>query len=157
MTRHDRWVVALLVLVAALGVSACAGTAQSPAVASPVVVSPSASVAPSVAPVATASAGPSGSGGPATGPASGSPAFVPDSPVAGVVTAVQMSGAATITGFTLHTNDGETVVFKIGVLQNADDFPASQLKDYETTGAPILVFFNQTGSDLVVFRIEDAG
>jgi len=154
--RCDRWVVALLVLVAALAVAACAGAVQTPVAASAVVSSP-ASAAPSVAPVVTPSAAPSGSGAPSGGPgSSGSPAFVPDSPVAGVVTAVQMNGT-TITGFTLHTNDGETLVFKIGVLQNADDFPASQLQDYETTGAPILVFFNQTGSDLVVFRIEDAG
>jgi hypothetical protein len=57
----------------------------------------------------------------------------------------------------LRTNDGETIFFKMGTLENAADFPPTRLKDSQTSASPILVFFRQENDQLVVYRIEDAG
>jgi hypothetical protein len=64
---------------------------------------------------------------------------------------------APVTGFTLLTIGGETLTFKIGKLDNADDFPPSDLYDRLTTEDPIRVDFTIEGDTLVVYHIEDAG
>jgi len=154
VTRGGRPVVALVALVAALVAAGCTGAGQSPAASSP------ASAVPSAVPTAVAPSpvAPSSSAAASAGPASSdSGSLVPESPVAGIVTAVDSSGLAQVKGFTLRTNDGEIIVFKIGVLQNGDEFPPGHLKEHQATAAPILVFFNQVGNELVVYRIEDAG
>jgi hypothetical protein len=87
-----------------------------------------------------------------------SPAAVaPVSPIAGIVIGVDSTAAGQVTGFTLRTNLGETYRFKIGQLQNADEFPPSNLKDSMDTSAPVLVFFDVVNAELVVNRIEGAG
>jgi hypothetical protein len=82
---------------------------------------------------------------------------VPESPIAGIVVAIDSAGLNQVTGFTLRTNAGATVAFTIGTLENGDEFPPGHLKEHQATAAPVLVFFRQAGDQLVVYRIEDAG
>lgn len=103
---------------------------------------------PSDEPSAAASAGAS---------AGASAVVVPDSPVAGVVTAVESRGLNDVRGFTLRSNAGETLVFVMGDLENADDFPPGHLVEHQAAAAPVLVFFRAENGSLVAYRIEDAG
>ena len=141
-----------LVLIAgvALALAACSAAATPLPSAAPASQSGPATPASSQAPSDTSSPSDSGAGD------SGSPA-IPDSPVAGVVTAVDSTGLTQVTGFTLLTNEGETIQFTIGQLENCDEFPPGHLKEHQATAAPVLVFFRQENGRLVVFRIEDAG
>jgi hypothetical protein len=137
-----------LVLAAAL-VLVVAAACSSPAPTATVAPSsPSAAAPASSGPVAPSdTSAPSDSGGP----------VVPDSPVAGVVVTVSPS-SGTPTSFTLKTNDGVTIDFMLGPLENAADFAPTDLQDRQSTSAPILVFFKpDTAGKLVVYRIEDAG
>jgi hypothetical protein len=125
-------------LLALAVIAAACGTAATPA--------PTAAPSDTAAP--TDSAGPAGSGS----------APLPDSPVAGIVTAVESAGLDQVKGFTLRTNDGETITFVLGPLENGDEFPPGHLKEHQAAGAPVLVFFRPEASGkLVVYRIEDAG
>lgn len=132
-----------LLVALAIAFSGCStGTAtQSPAAVTPVASeAPSDSTAPSGAP----SVEPSGP-------------IVPDSPVAGIIVAVDSSGLDQVRGFTLRTNDGETIAFTLGTLEDPTDFPPGHLKEHQTTASPVLVFFREENGALVVYRIEDAG
>jgi hypothetical protein len=80
-----------------------------------------------------------------------------DSPVTGVLTHLDTAGLAAVAGFTLRLDDGRTVTFKIGVLENGAQFPPGHLGEHLASADPVRVFFRQTGPDLVVYRIEDAG
>ena len=91
------------------------------------------------------------------GSASASAQVVPDSPIAGVVTAVESRGPNDVRGFTLRSNSGETLVFVLGELENAVDFPPGHLVEHQAAAAPVLVFFREEDGNLVAFRIEDAG
>lgn len=124
----------LLVVLVAL-VAACS---------SPVATPPDQSEEPSAAATAGGSAGATAQ-------------VVPDSPVAGVVTAVESRGLNDVRGFTLRSNSGDTLVFVLGEVENAVDFPPGHLVEHQAVAAPVLVFFREEGGDLVVFRIEDAG
>lgn len=91
-------------------------------------------------------------------PAGASPAKSPTrTPPGKTVPPSASSTFAPVTGFTLQTSGGETLTLKMGVLDDAADFPDYQLYDRLSSGDPILVFFNIVGSDLVVYHIEDAG
>jgi hypothetical protein len=85
------------------------------------------------------------------------PVVVPDSPLAGIVVAIDSAGLDQVRGFTLRTNSGTTVEFAIGTLESGDEFPPGHLKEHQATAAPVLVFFRPDGANLVVYRIEDAG
>jgi hypothetical protein len=135
---------AAITLLLALAVAGCGGGGATPSAAASAVAPPTASDSPAP----PDSAAPSDE---ASGP------VVPDSPVAGIVVDVTAGSGSAIKGFTLRTNDGETIDFTLGTLENAADFPPDTLEDRQTTATPILVFFRQEGSGLVVYRIEDAG
>ena len=72
-------------------------------------------------------------------------------------TAKPPASAAPVIGFTLVTTGGETLTFTIGELDNADEFPPTDLYDRITTGDPIRVLFTVEGDTLLVYHIEDAG
>ena len=80
-----------------------------------------------------------------------------DSPVTGVLTHLDTAGLAAVAGFTLRLDDGRSVAFKIGVLENGDQFPPGHLGEHLASADPVRVFFRLVGPDLVVYRIEDAG
>jgi hypothetical protein len=130
-------------LVITLLVAGCGAASVTP---SPVVPTPTVAASPADSPLPSDSASdePSGS-------------IVPDSPVAGIVVAVDSVGLDQVRGFTLRTNDGETIEFALGTLENATDFPPGHLKEHQATSSPVLVFFRPENGALVVYRIEDAG
>lgn len=91
-------------------------------------------------------------------PATGSPALVDlVSPVVGVLTHIDSTGLTQVTGFTLRLDDGRQVTFRIGVLENGDQFPPGHLAEHLATSVPVRVSFRQEGGDLVVYRLEDGG
>jgi hypothetical protein len=136
----------------ALILAACNGAAtQAPSVTAPSTVASAVPATPAQSTAAETSV-PSD-----TGAGDSSPAPIPDSPVAGIVTAVDSSGLDQVRGFTLLTNEGETIQFTMGQLENGDEFPPGHLKEHQATAAPVLVFFRQQNGELVVYRIEDAG
>jgi hypothetical protein len=65
--------------------------------------------------------------------------------------------AVAVVGFTLMSTDGQTLTFRLGDLDDPDEFPPSSLYDRLSTGDPIRVFFTIVGGKLVVYHIEDAG
>jgi hypothetical protein len=73
--------------------------------------------------------------------------------VIGVVSA----GLDQVRGFTIRANDGSTIEFALGQLENGDEFPPGHLKEHQATASPILVFFRIENGRLVAYRIEDAG
>jgi len=81
----------------------------------------------------------------------------PTSPVEGVVTHVESAGLDKVTAFTIRTNDGTILTFRIGTLENGDEFPPGHLTEHQATSEPILVSFTRDGDDLVAVRLEDAG
>ena len=71
--------------------------------------------------------------------------------MAGIVTwPWNRRGLDQVKGFTLRTNDGETITFTLGPLENGDEFPPGHLKEHQTPAAPVLVFFRQENGQLVV-------
>lgn len=74
-----------------------------------------------------------------------------------MVTNIDASGLDKVNGFTIRTAAGESLTFRIGTLENGAEFPPGHLKEHQATSTPVRVFFRAEGSDLVVYRIEDAG
>jgi hypothetical protein len=74
----------------------------------------------------------------------------------GVVTKVDSTGLASVSGFRLRLRDGSSLALRIGTLENGDEFPPGHLAEHLATAAPVRVFFRAEGGDLVVYRIEDA-
>jgi hypothetical protein len=74
----------------------------------------------------------------------------------GLVTAVDSAGLTKVRGFTIRTNDGRTVTFRIGVLENGAQFAPGHLLDHRATGVKVVVTYRQENGDLVAVRIEDA-
>ena len=106
-----------------------------------------------------ASANPSVSGG-APSVSFEIPSFsapVPQSPVAGVVVAIDSQGLDKVRGFTLRSRSGVDLKFVIGVLDNGADFPPGHLAEHQATLQPILVWFKVEDGKLVVYHLEDAG
>ncbi|HTC86327.1 MAG TPA: hypothetical protein VK656_06460 [Candidatus Acidoferrum sp.] len=92
---------------------------------------------------------------------------VPDSPVAGVVLSVDSGSApsgstgsvgvpTSVRGFMLRSTSGVAMTFTIGQVDDLDAFPLSSLADHQDSQVPVLVWFRQQGSDLVVYHLEDA-
>jgi hypothetical protein len=100
---------------------------------------------------ATSSLGPAETGS----PGASQPAL--DSPVTGVLIHLDTGGLSAVSGFTMRLADGREVTFRIGVLENGAQFPPGHLGEHLATSDPVRVFFRVSGSDLVVYRIEDAG
>ena len=74
----------------------------------------------------------------------------------GLVIAVDSSGLTNVRGFTLRTDDGRTVVFRIGALENGAQFAPGHLLEHRATGVKIVVTYHQENGELVAIRLEDA-
>jgi hypothetical protein len=74
----------------------------------------------------------------------------------GLVIAVDSSGLTDVRGFTIRTDDGRTVVFRIGVLENGAQFPPGHLLEHRATGVKIVVTYRQGNGELVAIRLDDA-
>lgn len=74
----------------------------------------------------------------------------------GVVIAVDSSGLTDVRGFSIRTDEGRTVPFRIGVLENGAQFPPGHLLEHAATGVKVVVTYRRENGDLVAIRIEDA-
>jgi hypothetical protein len=74
----------------------------------------------------------------------------------GLVIAVDSSGLTDVRGFTIRTDDGRTVVFRIGALENGAQFPPGHLLEHRATGVKVVVTYRQGNGELVAIRLEDA-
>ncbi len=111
----------------------------------------SASPTPTPGPIVTASI---------VAPADGTPGAteqVPASPVTGILVKIDSSGLAAVAGFDLRLDDGRVLSFRIGTLENGDVFPPGHLAEHLATSAPVRVYFRVSGTELVVYRLEDGG
>jgi hypothetical protein len=74
----------------------------------------------------------------------------------GLVTAVDASSLTNVRGFTIRTDDGRTVVFRIGALENGAQFAPGHLLEHRATGVKIVVTYRLENGELVAIRLEDA-
>jgi hypothetical protein len=74
----------------------------------------------------------------------------------GLVIAVDSSGLTDVRGFTIRTDDGRIVVFRIGALENGAQFAPGHLLEHRATGVKIVVTYRQENGELVAIRLEDA-
>lgn len=87
-------------------------------------------------------------------PPSPSSAAVPESPVEGLVIDIEETGPD-VRGFTIRSEDGDTWTFRIGELDNGDEFPPSHLHAHQDDDYPVLVTFHVEGGDLVATHLDD--
>ena len=75
----------------------------------------------------------------------------------GLVVGVEPAGPAEIAGFTLRSEDGETLVFRVDELDTSSGgFDALHLNDHFMTGQPVAVAYRVEGGSNVAVRIVDA-
>lgn len=76
--------------------------------------------------------------------------------VEGVVVHVDSEGLDQVEAFTIRTDDGRSIDFRVGVTENAAQFPPSHLSVHLADGVPVRVTYRREGVDYVAFRLEDA-
>jgi len=76
--------------------------------------------------------------------------------VDGVIVAVDSAGLSDVRGFTLRRPGGEILVFRLGELENGDQFPPGHLAEHQATAAPVRVWYRMEGSERFAVRLEDA-
>ena len=76
--------------------------------------------------------------------------------VDGVIVAVESAGLSDVRGFTLRRPGGEMLVFRLGELENGDQFPPGHLAEHQVTAAPVRVWYRMEGSERFAVRLEDA-
>jgi hypothetical protein len=74
----------------------------------------------------------------------------------GLVIAVDSSGLTNVRGFTIRTDDGRTVAFRIGALENGAQFAPGHLLEHRATGVKIVVTYRQVNGEFVAIRLDDA-
>ncbi len=80
----------------------------------------------------------------------------PNRAVTGVVLALQTEGTA-VTGFTLRSDAGEVLQFRIGKLElTGGGFAASHLPEHAVTLEPVAVEYTLEGGERVAHRLVDA-
>ena len=74
----------------------------------------------------------------------------------GIVVGIDSAGLTDVRGFTLRTDDGRDLVFRIGTLENGAEFPPGHLGEHQAFATRIRVWYRSEGDLLVAFRLEDA-
>ena len=74
----------------------------------------------------------------------------------GIVVAVQATSLTAVEGFSIRTEDGRTLDFRITSLENAATFPPGHLSEHKVSLAPVRVTFVSDGASHRAVRIEDA-
>ena len=105
-------------------------------------------------PAATPTPSPTPTAGPTVAPTASAVA-APESPVEGLVVAIEQTGLNDVQGFTIRTESGETWTFRIGDLDNGDIFPPSHLNAHQADAYPVLVTFHVEGDELVATHLDD--
>lgn len=86
----------------------------------------------------------------------------PDGPpettfVQGVIVNVDGSGLVDVRGFTLRRPGGEILEFRLGELENGDEFPPGHLAEHQATAEPVVVYYRVEGNERFAVRLEDVG
>jgi hypothetical protein len=68
---------------------------------------------------------------------------------------VDSMGLTQVGGFTIRTDDGSELRFRVGNLEPGS-FPAGHLTEHAATGAPVRVTFVVEGDGLIAVRLSDA-
>ena len=76
--------------------------------------------------------------------------------VDGVVVGVDSEGLDRVRGFNLRVDDGSTVAFTIGTLENGAVFPPGHLVEHQATAQRVRVRYRVEGDTRVAIRLEDA-
>jgi hypothetical protein len=74
----------------------------------------------------------------------------------GVVVAVQATSLSSVQGFSIRTQDGRTVDFRVGAIENATQFAPGHLAEHKVSLVPVRVTYVEEGGGLVAVRLEDA-
>ena len=75
----------------------------------------------------------------------------------GIVIDVRQTGPATVTGFTLRTDDGRLMDFQLGPTGAGDgSFPSIHLRDHMASAQRVAVRYVTTDGGLVAIRLADA-
>ena len=74
----------------------------------------------------------------------------------GVVVAVEATSLSSVQGFSIRTQDGRTVDFRVGAIEDAAQFPPGHLAEHKVTLVPIRVTYVAESGALVAVRLEDA-
>ncbi len=74
----------------------------------------------------------------------------------GVVVAVQATSLTDVEGFSIRTQDGRTVDFRVGTVENATTFPPGHLAEHKVSLVPVRVTYVEESGALVAVRLEDA-
>lgn len=76
---------------------------------------------------------------------------------AGIVVAVDQRSLTDIRSFTLRTETGETLTFRVGGLDiSSGAFPANHLREHMATAVAVAIAFTEEGGELVAMRLVDA-
>jgi hypothetical protein len=76
--------------------------------------------------------------------------------VDGVLIHIDTQGLDAVEAFTLRTDQGRVIEFRVGVIENAPEFPPGHLAEHLADGVPVRVTYRREGSANVAFRLEDA-
>ena len=100
------------------------------------------------------SSAPASASGPSTAPSASAPLVVPESPVEGLIVAIDGEGLTTVRSVTVQTTEGEQYVFRVGELEVP--VPPAHLNEHMAGALPVAVHFREEGGELVAYRIDDA-
>ena len=76
---------------------------------------------------------------------------------AGIVVAVDQASLTDIRSFTLRTETGETLTFRIGALDlSSGAFPANHLREHMATAAAVAVAYTEEDGERIAVRLVDA-
>ena len=84
------------------------------------------------------------------------PSGIHDSPVTGVVIAVDSPSLGQVRDFVLRVVDGTTVTLALGTLENATEFSPSHLVEHMASSEPIRAWYRLENGSPVAYRLEDA-
>ena len=88
---------------------------------------------------------------------SSAPTLPPDTrTVTGVIVGVQSAGLDKVSGFTLRTAIGDSLVFDLRALTNGAQFAPGHLVEHQATGLPVRVWYRTEGGVQLAIRLEDA-
>jgi hypothetical protein len=73
-----------------------------------------------------------------------------------VVVAVQATSLTNVQGFSIRTQDGRTVDFRLGPVDNANQFPPGHLAEHKVSVVPVRVTYIEESGALVAVHLEDA-
>lgn len=76
---------------------------------------------------------------------------------AGFVIDVQSTSLTKVDGFTLRTQDGQELVFRVGPLElDGGAFPAGHLREHMAMAQAVAVAYREENGERVAYRLADA-